>query len=491
MSRLIAPLIIRGQVIKDNLVEFGGRSQGFVFRSPDPNHYINQIPLQRPRALADLHKLDFSEILDYLEQLGERLVFEKNTYIQQAFEAACATAAMTESLLRVQYQAIPHFLTNREALRESAEQSVGIDYLEGWVKKQTYTGHDIRIRAFGARTAHVIAGNAPPLAAITIARNAMLRSDAIIKAPSNDPLTSSAIAQTMAEMAPDHPLTRHLTVAYWKGGDEAFESRLYQPQNVEKIIAWGGLASVKHVTQYIQPGLELISLDPKRSASIVGPEAFDSDAALEDVALRLAGDVGLFNQQGCVAARVVYVMSGTDDQGVERLQRLGKLVYENIQNLNQNVSTAANPYHPELKAYVETLKHDDEWYSVIGAEDNEGAVIVSKIPAPVDFSSLLTDRTANLVPVDDIDEVFDVVDSYTQTVGIYPESLKEKLMDQLPLYGAQRIVSLGYANQMSHASAHDGIEPMRRMCKWILEETAEPSTVMPAWDPRAYAGNIF
>ena len=69
---------------------------------------------------------------------------------------------------------------------------------------------------------------------------------------------------------PDHPVTKHLAVAYWRGGDEALESRIYQPHNIEKICAWGGFASVKHVTKYIQPGIELISLDPKRSAGIVG-----------------------------------------------------------------------------------------------------------------------------------------------------------------------------------------------------------------------------
>jgi hypothetical protein len=60
-----------------------------------------------------------------------------------------------------------------------------------------------------------------------------------VKAPSNDPLTIVAIARTMIEMAPGHPITRHLTVGYCKGGDEAIESRIYQPQHIEKLVAWG------------------------------------------------------------------------------------------------------------------------------------------------------------------------------------------------------------------------------------------------------------
>src|SRR3546814_18853126 len=70
--------------------------------------------------------------------------------------------------------------------------------------------------------------------------NAISRSDAIIKTPSNDPVTATAVARTMIDMDPDHPLTRHLSVAYWKGGDEEVEQFLYDPIGIEKIAAGGG-----------------------------------------------------------------------------------------------------------------------------------------------------------------------------------------------------------------------------------------------------------
>src|ERR1700741_5318121 len=109
----------------------------------------------------------------------------------------------------------------------------------------------------------------------------------------------------MCDMAPDHPITKHVAVAYWRGGDEALEARLYQPHNLEKIVAWGGFASVKHVTKYIQPGLKLISLDPKRSASIVGGEALETPELLEEAANRIACDFAVGNQVGCAASPIV------------------------------------------------------------------------------------------------------------------------------------------------------------------------------------------
>ncbi|WP_449433467.1 acyl-CoA reductase [Pseudomonas putida] len=480
MSHPIAPLVIRGQVITDNLIEVGGRGGDLTFLTPDANQYIDKLPLSNPAKLGDLYALSFEDILDYCEALGERLEFSQNRYLQEACELSYRTAPTTPTIVRASYMGLKHLL-NRETIREMAEKTVGIRYLEGWVKETLLDGTELEVRCFGARTLHIVAGNAVSLSLWTIIRNMVLRSDAIIKAPSNDPFTALAIARTMIDMAPQHPLTRHLSVAYWKGGDQAFEQRLYQPQNMEKIVAWGGFAAMKHVTQYIQPGLELISLDPKRSASIIGQDTFASAASMREAAVRLAADIGAINQKGCVCARVVYVQSGTDEDGLERLNHFGGLVYEALLNLPNVLSTTPKRYEPRLKAEVDALRLDDEWYKVIGGKHGEGAIICSQLPEPVSFSASLDDRTANLVPVDSLEEMLAAVDAYTQTVGIYPESIKDQLKDVLPLYGAQRIVSLGYAAAMKFAAPQDSIEPMRRMGKWISNQIAAPETSPAPW----------
>jgi hypothetical protein len=85
------------------------------------------------------------------------------------------------------------------------------------------------------------------------------------------------------------------------------------------------------------------------------------------------------------------------------------------------------------------------------------------------------------VPVDDIDKVTAAVNAYTQTIGIYPESLKRRLRDTLPLFGAQRLTSLGYACNVAIAAPQDAIEPIRRMCKWVVDEECDASVVIPLW----------
>lgn len=480
MQKPISYAVIRGKVIDSDLIEFGGRGGNINFLAPDPHKIIDQLPLGSPTRMEDLYELTFEQILDFLEELGSRLDVRKNDYLLEARELSYATAPTTKPIMDGFFEHMPAMF-ERERVRRMCDFTVGIPYLEGWVET-AINGSKVAIRAYGSRALHIVAGNGPVLGALTILRGAVTRSDTLIKVPSNDPFTTGAIARTMCDFAPDHPITRHVAVAYWRGGDEALEARLYQPHHVEKIIAWGGLASVKHVTRYIQPGLELISLDPKRSASVVGADALKTDALLQETASRIAADVGTGNQTACANCRMVYVMCGTDDEGIERLKKLGRKTYEAILNLPSDLSTKPKRYDPVLKAQVDTLRLNDDWYTVIGGKDGEGAVIVSHTADRVEFYEYLADRTVNLVPVDTLDEVLKVVDSYTQTVGIFPEDLREQLRHKMALHGGQRFVSLGYAfNGPGLVGPQDGIEPLRRMCKWIISEQPLPGR-KPLWE---------
>jgi len=476
MSQSVSvPLVIRGEIIDDCRLEFGGRRGELRFSAPDVRDHLSRLVLDTPSKMADLYELGFDDIVDYLARLGQRLSMTTNAHLQAAFEVSRHTSGLSESVLRYFYEQIPQsFLP--EVVRETAQRLVGIDYLEGWVPQPStvYQGPPSRIRAFGARCVHVIAGNVPSVGVGTVIRNAFTRSDAIVKSPSNDPLTTLALARTMIDMAPTHPLTRHLSVAYWKGGDEGVEQPLYDPRHVEKIVAWGGFTSIKHITRYLQPGIDLITLDPKHSATLIGAEAFADDATLWAVARRLALDIGTMNQEGCVNARVIYVVSGTDAAGLARLERLGQYTFEALQQLPMHLSTPHKAFDAELKAEIDGLRFAGDDYRVFGGKNNEGAIIVSRDGAPVDFSRLLACRVGNLVPVDDAEAAVLSVNAYTQTIGIYPEALKERLRDRLAWQGAQRLVSLGGAGLFKDAAIpQDGIEPVRRMCKWIVEQTID------------------
>lgn len=470
---LVIPAFIRGTLVADDLESFHGRGVQATFAAPAPMSLLDRLPLADPLRTRDLYEHSVADIADLLAEVGARLRLDDNALLQESLAESATWSDMTPSLLEAAYRQLPSYFERRSVM-DAAERSIGVRFLDGW--------SDVggaQVRAFGTRAVHIIAGNSPIIAALTIVRNAITRGDAIIKSPSNDPLTALAIVRTMAEVAPEHPVTRHLSVVYWKGGDEEFERRLYVPQHVEKIVAWGGFQSMKHVTRYIQPGLELISLDPKLSATVVGAEAFASEAAMSETARLAAADVGVLNQLGCFNARVIYVATGTDDTGLALANRWGELLYDAIIALPPQVSTPPREVDGDLRQNVRALRAWPDFYRVVGGHRDEGAVVVSLIGDPVDFATSLAGRIANVVPLEDPRDALRRMNAYTQTVGVYPDALKRELRDAMPLYGTQRVVSLGYATHFRQDVPQDGIEPTRRIVKWVVDETYVPSEAHP------------
>lgn len=473
-ASLTVPAYVRGTTVTDALVPFGGRPGRPAFLAPDPAALVPRLVLSDPGDLRDLHRLSTAEIVDQLVALGPHLALDRNPLLREALRTGAAWSDMTEPVLRAAYAGLPELFT-RDALYAVAEHTIGLRYLDGWVPVPGRHGRTAAVRAFGARTVHIIAGNHPMIAALTVIRNALTRSDAIIKTPSNDPLTAVAIARTLARVAPGHPLSRHLAVAYWKGGDETVERRLYQPRNLDKIVAWGGTAAMRHISRYIGPGLELVALDPKSSGTVLGPETFTDAATMARTARLAAADVGELNQLACFNARVIHVVTGTDPAGLRRAEQWAELLYDEIRALPAHRSTPARHFDPELRDHLVALRTaGGDWYRVIGGRTDEGAVILSLGPDPVDFRAALSGRVANVVPVDHVEQALGAMDASTQTLGVHPDSLRRQLRDIAPLYGVQRLVALGRATDYRPDLPQDATEPLRRMVRWITDESHDP-----------------
>src|SRR5690606_36038424 len=166
------PLIIRGKVITDADLEFGGRRGGVAFTGPDVRKYLSELTLSTPSKMADLYSISLNEILDFLAELGSQLRFDTNPYLNESIELSCFTSGLSESILRHQYENMGFFF-NRQEMAMMVERSCGANYLEGWVEQPGgMPGLTAKSRAFGSRAMHVIAGNAPIVSILTVIRNA-------------------------------------------------------------------------------------------------------------------------------------------------------------------------------------------------------------------------------------------------------------------------------------------------------------------------------
>jgi hypothetical protein len=465
------PFVLRGRIIEEFDVEH--RSGDIVFRTPDPHQHLSDIPLRSRTGMSDLHEITIDEIIDFLGALGERLNLTHNEYLQECFSLTVSASNLTEPVLRAIYdeQLAQFFQTRR--MKEAVERRLGVAYVEGWVRETDVTGRNARVRAFGARTAHVVAGNGPGVSAQTIVRNALTRSDAIIKTPSNDPVTAIAILRTMVDLDADHPVTKHVSALYWRGGDELVEQVAFSSPNIEKIVAWGGSSAIKHAAKFVGPGVELVALDPKISISLLGAEVLTDGEVGAEAARRLALDVGLMNQEGCVASRVTYIdVEGVPDAD-DAVRRFATEFFERLQALPSEVSTPVAHLPSGLRDEVEAALLTGE-PEVIGGGTGAGGVLISWDARPVDYTVYLAARYLNLVPVRGFASVMEGLSSTTQTCGVYPPALRMAMRNELALAGVQRVKTLGASGGDNQAVPQDGIEVLRRMCRWIVDD-ADPS----------------
>lgn len=480
------PIIARGRVLMpegDDAAVFKGRG-GAEFRSPDPHRHIHDIVLGNPVLLSDLMATPVRDIVDFLVEAGKRMRLDDNPYLQESFALALQAGGLAEPILRGVYDGLPHMFDGADLL-EQVKNTIGSAYLDGWVARPG-RGEHCRVRAVGTRQLHITAGNVPVVAALTIIRGALTKSDVLIKSPSNDPLTANAIARTLIDLDAGHPVTRHVAVAYWKGGDEEMDRQIVRTSRIDKITAWGGMSSVKHIQKFLQPGIDLTALNPKFSMSVIGKEALESEAAMNEAATGIAVISGFYNQTACANTRLVYVESGDDDESLDKVIELGRRVVAAYKTLPPVMSTPAPDRNRDLEAEMEAVEMEDEFYYVEG-DTRQGGVIVSRFPDRVDFYDQLNNRVVNLVPVPDLLDVVKWCDDTTQTVGVYPESLRDRLLDPFALAGVQRLVPLqgGDPMRIFHdmhtlppGMPHDGIEPLRRAVRWVIDH--RPATDVAA-----------
>ena len=469
------PIIARGRIIEpsEDAVEFKGRG-GATFLAPDPHKHIHDLVLGNPVLLGDLQNTPIRDIIDFLAEAGKRLHIDDNPYLQESFALALRAGGLAEPILRGVYDDLPHMF-DPDAMFNQIENTVGVDYLDGWVPSPT--GPHCRVRAVGTRQLHITAGNVPVVAALTIVRGALTKSDILIKSPSNDPLTANAIMRTLLELDASHPVCKHIAVAYWKGGDEFMDSQIVRTSRIDKITAWGGMSSVKHIQKFLTPGIDLTALNPKFSMSVIGKEALESEESMTEAAMGVAVISGFYNQTACANTRLVYVESDTEDDSLDRLAEFGRKIVAAYAKLPPVMSTPFPAANKDLDAELEAVALEDDFYTVLGDTVN-GGVVVSRFADRVDFYDQLNNRVVNLVPVENLLDVVKWCDDTTQTVGVYPESLRDRLLDPFALAGVQRLVPLKGGDPLKifqdmhtlpPGMPHDGIEPLRRNVRWVID----------------------
>ena len=451
MTKLNIAHIVKGEVVEGNETEQG------ALVTPALNLDSLVWSRREPLPAADV---SLDEVIDLLVEVGTRLDPDTNPWLGEAMAWAGESGSLSPRLVEESYRGLPG-LFSKESLRFQVETELGWSAATGWSDIPDPWGGTHHVRAFPPRLVHVVAGNTPGTAAVTIVRGALTRGVNLMKLGSDDPLTASAILRTMAEVAPDHPTLRSFSAVYWKGGDRSIENALFRPQYFDKLVAWGGEAAIRNALSYIGPGFELVAFDPKVSISLVGHEALQSNLTLKESAAAAATDITIYNQGACASSRFIYA-EGTRDDLREWCEVLAAEM-----GLDRPLSDGCGvPVPEDVRDEVEGLRFLPDDYEVFG-NFTTGTVVLSD--EPVSFHP--DGKVVNVVAVPSLDSALEYVTVATQTIGIYPRARGVEMRDALASCGMQRLVALGEVSTKVPGVPHDGFFPLHRLVRWLVDDT--------------------
>jgi hypothetical protein len=307
------------------------------------------------------------------------------------------------------------------------------------------------------RQLHITAGNAPAIPVISLMRAIITKSAAVIKSPYGATLPGALIAATAAAAAPDHPITKNLSLVYWPGGNQGIENILFMPNAFDRIIVWGApdaVASVRSRALFTRT----ISLNPRYGFSFIGKEAFGG--SLREAAIMASFDTMIWNQKACIASFVHYV-----EGSVEQAEEYALMLKEALSRWD---AVAPNFLTPDSSGTLARMRRGKytaaAWHINKHGGDFSSGVMV--MPDEFDMMDHPLCRLVPVRPVSDLRDAMKFLHGAVSTVGVFPESRRLVLRDSILARGVTSVLALGQVERMFSGMAHDGMMVLNQMVDW-------------------------
>ena len=286
----------------------------------------------------------------------------------------------------------------------------------------------------------ILASNLPGLAVQPLLPALLVRRPVLLKSPSAEPLFAPAFLAALARREPR--LTGAVAAASWPGGDTRLETPVLE--GVGTVLAYGEQAALDSLERRA-PG-KVVGYGPRTSLGIVG-----ASADVRDTAERMARDVALFDQRGCLSVAAVYT-AGDARELAERLA--GAL-------LDLARRWPPGPPAKALSAAVQHLRLEAEmrglWQS--GLPLRNGTVIVDPNP---EFRPSPGLRTVRVHPLEDLSRLPEILAPWRgrlQGAALAGEEAWE-LEPRLAELGISRCAAPGELQSPDASWFNGGIDPL-------------------------------
>jgi long-chain-fatty-acyl-CoA reductase len=392
-----------------------------------------------------LARMPLQEIVAFLNRAGRN--WKNQGYVRrrlytgqlQRFLGYSEAAAETEA------DRIAALLTAHSRAYDLIEAELGSRFvIDEWVRRE-----ESRIRAFPRGLAvHVLPGNVPVANVVSLIRAMITKNVSLAKLPSTDMFTTTALALSLLDVDPEHPVAQSISVVYWGHDNRLGEAVVGQ---ADAVIAWGGGEAVRWAHGVSAPSASFTGFGPKRSIALVG-----AGADMASAARGIAHDASLYDQHACFSTQQVFT-DGDIDRLCARLEG----------ELDAHAELLPPSYlSPDQAALINLVRLEERVMGrrVMGRDDL-GWTIVQCDPNDVWEHPLC--RTLFVHEVDDLRHVYEHVGPDVQTVTGAPWSLLKEHSDELALRGVSRFAEVGLSNVFRVGGTHDAVNPLQALVRMV------------------------
>ncbi|WP_054693042.1 acyl-CoA reductase [Syntrophomonas palmitatica] len=452
------PIIVCGKVIKPDEREtvFIKNENGVNIRIPmlnedDVDEILNS------RLKTGLAEMPFDDITVFFEKLAAFWLREENPFRDEAVRLCSLVTGFPAAVVERDYKLIVHLFRNRGDVYDQLETEIGNRwYIDEWVPSQSCL-----IRAFPrGLVTNILVGNIPMVSSFGLYRNLVVKNNSLSKVPKKDPVSAIYFALSLLEINPDHPITKSVSVAYWEKDSWQEEKFLH---NSDAVCLWGGENAINELKSKIKMGTKVLEYGPKKSLTLADLSAMEPDDNMRDIALRIAHDFSVYNQEACFTPQELYLVAD-DNLFVDFIDHLQSALNRYLHIYEKGELSSDSKAHVLITRTEAQLLGN----TVISTPDHGWTIIVAQDNKRIDSHPL--NRTVIIHRVSALEEAAPHINKYTQTVTLYPWRASERLRDLICGQGADRICALGMANIPRTGFPHDGIWTFNELLRWVNVE---------------------
>jgi len=337
--------------------------------------------------------------------------------------------------------------------------------LDGFVS----VGSGMRRSARGpGRQFHVFAGTVPAVPVFSLIGALLLKSPVLAKPSSYDPLFPAVFAQTLAAVEPR--LAGAMAVLPWPGGQNDDELERAAVAGAGAVVVYGSDETVAAYRALAPAPARFVGYGHALSVAAIAREALTVEGATE-TARRLAWDVALFDQRGCLSPQFALLERGGETAPETFCTLLAAALEALRLRLPRGPLDGAG--HARIRAVREALRFRAAVQPGVRLWESDGSTEWTVLLLPrLEPGSGGEGRTIAALPVDDLAEGLPGVCAGLplSCIGLAASERRRRELEPALARLATRICPLGRMQEPPITWRHDGRPNLSDFVTWVEVE---------------------